>query len=281
MAEIWRIPQGHTLEKDITLQAEATGDAVTGYTGAETLTLKIWPGGEHPARTVSGSTGLAWVTPPSLIRATIHYTDTATWDPGPVRLAGTLTSGGRPVPIFLEPVLLLIDAAPGAVVADATYTTWPDLLRVAPWIFGLINDDPTLSADLAEYQRRARTTIDDEIVASNIESRRNRGGESLLDRTWGGSLASDDWLRTILDDDGLIITGSQGEKVREIAARLAVAYACESQIGQDQGKTSYQEIATEYAKRARAMMAGMVALIDTNADGNPDLRILLGQRSWR
>jgi hypothetical protein len=279
MGETLRVAQGATLVRQVEVQLEGTDDPVTGFTGSETLALQVWPGGSYPAWTLASS-GLAWEDAANaLATMTIHQADTAGWVVGPVRVQGFLTSAGRKVPMFLEPMLLWVDPAPGATTAPATYCGWSDLERYAPWMGDLITDDPAFAADFREACARARSTVDDAILAADDSQRRRKGGRNAF-LTWTQA-GDSEWLRDELAANHLMVTGTRGDRVREIGARLAIAYVCENQLGQGPGETPFQEIAAKYLRRAHELMATFTAELDTNADGEPDYRIYLGMRSSR
>jgi hypothetical protein len=149
----------------------------------------------------------------------------------------------------------------------------------AGWVTELIEFDPSLSADLAEYRHRARTWFDEWIVSSfqAQQQRRQRNGFLL----WTSAGSWDVWLRDQLDAGVLMVTGWRGDRIREINARATIAFVCEQQIGDSAEATAYQAAGRDHWRRALNLGASYTCSLDVNSDGKPDILIPLGLKVAR
>lgn len=258
---------GADVVKSLTLTASDGRTPVTGYTNAATLACSA---GYGDTRAAAFAPSVAWDTPSAgTITLTISGSDTATVDPGLYRLYLSITSNGKTRKAQIAFVRLY--AVPGATAASATYCSFDDMLRFAPWIIDLITADPAMQSDLAEQRARARSWLDDIIVNRDRPNEWYRYGQTPFDASfsprWGygryGDVFPNTWLRGQLANNRLIVR----DMTREITARRAIAYLCESQLGSvalghaSEG-TSYQDLANRYLAQAQSLVASYVAELD-------------------
>lgn len=218
---------------------------------------------------------------------TVTAEQTAALEPGFYRLYVTVDVDGQILPVFDG--MIRLTGSPGT--ADEpgpAYCSMRNVRAVASWIDNLITaEDLGLSTDLAEHRARARTRLEDAIVAAYRPSSRrgSTGGYQLGDPgsgSWGWDTESQSsWMRDQLAAGRLLLTGPRGDRAREITACLAVALLCSEQIGKGKSETDYQALARQYFARADSLMAGYVAELDLDADGSPDLWVRLGVLSLR
>lgn len=278
MAELWTVQAGTALKRLVTLRDES-GNAVTTFNGAESLSLTIWEG-SNQAATSTTTSSIVWTDPSAgAVTITLGGTDTATWAAGEQRLQAYITYGGSTYPIFRDPVLLAITAAAGSAATLSSYCTFADCRLFASWVTDLIEFDPTLSSDLAEYRHRARTWFDEWIVAAFTaqQQRRQRNGFLL----WTSAGSWDVWLRDQLDAGVLMTDGWRGDRIREINARAAIAFLCEQQIGDTAEATAYQAAGKDHWRRALNLAGSYTCYLDVNSDGKPDILVPLGLKVAR
>ena len=77
------------------------------------------------------------------------------------------------------------------------------------------------------------------------------------------------WLQEQLDNDTLMLT----DQVNEAAAKKALAYICESQVGGSFNGVPYARLATFYHSQADYIGTCLTLSLDTNGDGFPDVSI--------
>src|SRR5262249_26067117 len=77
------------------------------------------------------------------------------------------------------------------------------------------------------------------------------------------------WLREQLDADTLMVT----DQIRECAAKKALAFICEGQVGPSESQAPYARLARMYHSQADYLGTCLVLSLDTNGDGFPDVNI--------
>jgi hypothetical protein len=268
MAETWIVTQGAALERTVTLR-RTDRTVITGtYTGGEVLALVIGYGDDRAPLAAPLSSATWSNATNGLVTVALSQTDTAAWPAGLFRGELHLTSAGRIV-VAHRWTLDVLPAA-GTATAAPSYCTWDDLLAVAPWLKGLVADDPTMQSDLAEQRGRARTWFEGIIHAHDRPA-------SAFDATafplvsGGVSLARNPALVQQLVDDLLIVTPD----VRRANALYAVAETLAPLVGKREAST-YQELADQFRRQASDLAGALVVELDTNADGYADVVIDLG-----
>lgn len=262
--------QPETANVDIVASAGATravtvtihdyaGLAVTGWnSGADTLTVQVWPGDDRA--TLSG-TGV-----------------TATWLDAPNGIVQVKTTGAHTIAArkYLWRLLAVsggttyeiargayqIKPAPGSTSNDADpatapYTTIDDLLAVGPWIDDLQAE--TDRAGLAEHQEAARQWFDqivlDSWVAANCRITRIPGGYDPFEGTVPGPAK---WLEDVL------ATGEGVElspRVKRACALYACYSACMAQLTTSQENSQYDKKAAAYRQMAANQAITMSVMV--------------------
>lgn len=261
--ENYQVSQGtaYTIQSSI---VDQHGNPVTTYTGTETLTSVVWPGGAQPA-TYSPVT--TWVTPAAgLIAIALTAAETTALAAGRYQVLTTVKPSGHD-PVDGYGCTLDILQAPGTETAPATYTQYSDLLRYGrSWLRQLQTDDD--EAGFAEQQGRARSWIEDcghnhyrvasmtMVVGSQAFGPRRSGARST-------------WLTEQFACNTLMVT----DQIREACANKALAFICEGQVGVGANSGQYARLARMYHSRADYIGTTITLSLDTNGDGFPDVNI--------
>jgi hypothetical protein len=260
--ETYDVTPGAALQIDVTLR-DSLGAPITGYSGSETMSTTVWPGGNRAASFTATTT---WDTPAdATITITLAATQTATLKPGRYQLLTRLTPGaGQPVDAYGCNLDVLPVA--GSDAAPTSYTTYADLLRFGRrWLRQLQTADD--EAGFAEQQHRARTWIEDLAHAHyRVASMAMVVGSQAFGPRRSGSRSV--YLQEQLDADTLMIT----DQVVEAAAKKALAYICEGQLDGDPGNR-YGRLARMYHGQADYLGMCLVLQLDTDADGFSDITI--------
>jgi hypothetical protein len=263
MAENWDLIQGTA--DSLTIQvANGSGLPVTGvYTGSDALSVEIWTGDDQAPLTLSG-TAASWSDASNgLILLSISQTDTSAMSPGIYRVRVYVTKSSVKQAVYE----CTFDVHPHAGTAStpATYCTYDDMQRLAPWIRRLVSTDPAMLSSLAEYRTQARKWIDRQImsrVRRTLEEQNRRHAPVLYVTQpdantgvddgpwWGDSIyphaTIDAQMQTIqgwLDANGLQLTDGI---ISRIAALRSIAELCQSQLGDGPNETSFQVLAGQY-----------------------------------
>jgi hypothetical protein len=282
----WKVQQGTTLIRIVELRYASDdidgsyrrGDKVVGvYAGTEPLSMSVWEGSDQAPEAVSSST-VAWHSAANgEIKVTLDEANTAGWPVGPLRLQLYLTVGGKRFPVFGddEPQLLEVLPAPGVAVDLPTYASFADLVREAPWIRDLVRSDPTRHSDFEDYLNQARIEMDSIIQrhyrGETIDRQANM--DYLLDAPAYRSAATSTTLQTWLDDDRLILTTPNGQRIKRWCALYAAWRVSKTEIGDSDAATAYRKFGANCWHEANAMTSTLVAEIDTTdtADGVADI----------
>lgn len=259
-----QVARGEAAVFTVTLTSDS--GAALPFAGSEALTVQHWKGDDLAS--VSGATA-AWLTAPSLVDVTYPAAFTAQLDVGAyyARLWIDTTT-------LAAEWLVRVTPAAGSGTAPSVYCTYDDVLTYCPWIMQAQTADPTIQADLGEHRARARTKLEDVILARFRPS----------SVWWLQAISHSDhddpstWLRAQLDANRLMTTGSRGAKVKEITARWTAVLVLENQVGLDDAllkQAAYQRATIHQ------LLASYVAELDTDGDGEVDLRVPCGILSTR
>jgi hypothetical protein len=261
--ENYQLSQGSAL----TIQSAVVdqfGNPVTTYTGSETLTTVIWPGGARP---VSCTPATSWIDhTQGIISILITAANSTALAGGRYSLLTTVT------PIASDPIdgygcTIDILVAPGMATPPTTYTTLDDLLRYGrSWLRQLQTDDD--QAGFAEQQGRARSWIEDLAHAHyRVASMTMVVGSQAFGPRRSGARST--WLQEQLDANTLMLT----DQVRECAAKKALAFICAAQIGVNDSSAAYARLARMYHGEADYLGTCLTLSLDTNGDGFADVNI--------
>lgn len=275
--DIFAVRQGTALDLTVTL-TDDQGDPITTYDGTEALAATVWPGGSLAS---SFSPQVAWrLAPAGQVNIGITAAQTATLEEG--RYRGTLELQD-PALGWLEASSWAMDVllGPGSGKVAPSYCSFPDLLRYGrAWLRNLQTEDD--DAGFSEQCGRARSWLDDTIIAGwqtyyslNLG---DPGYGAVLVGQGTGQLPSV-WLRQQLDADALIVR----DLVREIAAKKALAFICEGQLGVGEAAEQYAKLGRRYHWDAAQLCKTLRAEIDTIGPGigPPQFAVNLGQSSMR
>lgn len=260
--ENYQLNQGAALTIDVTLR-DSDGQAVTAYDGTQPLSCTVWPGG---ARAASFSPTAAWTRPEAgTLTIAIAAAQTSGLEPGRYRLLLRLDDAGTTVDAY--ECSLDIAAQPGTGPEPKSYGDYNDLLKYGrSWLRQLATDDD--EAGFAEQRARARTWIEDLAHAHyRVASMAMVVGNQALGPRRSG--ARSQWLQDQLDADKLMVT----DQVREAAAKKALAYVCEGQVGPTEASAAYARLARMYHGQADYLATCLTLSLDTDGDGFPDVNI--------
>jgi hypothetical protein len=261
--ENYQLSQGSA----VTIQAvicDSEGNPVTGYTGSEILTTQIWPGASQP---ISYSPDTIWTAPSSaLIAIAITAADSAALAAGRYQIRTQITVGMAD-PVDAYGCTLDVLQAPGTAAAPTAYTTIDDLLRYSrSWLRQLQTDDD--QAGFAEQQGRARSWIEDLAHAHyRVASMTMVVGSQAFGPRRSGARST--WLEDMLASNTLLLT----DQIRECAAKKALAFICEGQVGTGDAAAAYARLARMYTSQANYLASCLTLSLDTNGDGFPDVNI--------
>jgi hypothetical protein len=261
----WSVSQGAALVMPTVTIRDDLGNAITTYTGTEALSTTIWPGGNRAAAvTVAGSwvsAGAGTINPATLTAAQTTALVPSQYQ-GLTRLTPTGEDGVDVYAFELE-----IRPYVGAETAPTSYCSYADLLRYGrAWLRQLQTSDD--EAGFAEQLGRARSWIDDLAHAHYRVAAMTMviGSQAFGPRRSG---ARSTWLQEQLDADTLILT----DQIREAAAKKALAFICEGQVGPGESSAPYARLARMYHSQADYLGTCLVLSLDTNGDGFPDVNI--------
>jgi hypothetical protein len=249
--------------------------AITTYTSGATLASSCWPGDDR-ANTFSPTA--AWIDASlGTIRLSIAAAQTASLSPGIYNLQLSIAASGSTVKQNLPGLKLL--PSPGSATAPKAYCSLQDLLRV----FRPLSELQDLDSDqtgFAEQRGLARIWFD-ELLQRHF--RPSSGGLTSHQRAisnWGGSWRSGQrsiYLSGLLDADKLLLANASGQpnSIPHCVAHHAVGLILQDQLG-SVGETSYQKVARRMFAEADRLAGLIVAEVDSNNDGLPDIHIDLG-----
>jgi hypothetical protein len=260
--ENYRVSQGAALTIEVTLR-NADGVIETGYDGSQALTTIVWPGGN---RLVSLLVSTTWTDPAQgLIAIAIMGNQTASLGPGRYQLLTRLEDADTLIDAYSCTIEVLPSA--GTAAAPRTYCDQSWLLRYGRgWLRQLQTDDD--ETGFAEQLGRARSWIEDLGHAHFRMASMAMvvAGQALGPRRSGARSA---WLQQQFDADALMLT----DQIREAAAKKALAFICEGQVGVGGAAVAYARLARMYHSQADSLGTCLMLSLDTNGDGTPDVNI--------
>lgn len=280
------VRQGTALSLTITL---ANADGPLAYVGTETLQAIVWAGDDQSA--------LATLTPTWLdatagtVSLTIPAATTTSLDPAAYTISLTVVSAS--VKYEGWRAWLRIESGPGSADAPAVWCSYDDMLRFASWLDQIQGESDT--AGFAEQRARATEWAIEQGMSRardmlELQFQRHAARYNTNTLTWvipdSGVDLGPQWgrssyiepqmlddlttWRSRFDDTTCVVVDS---RMKEIVARYAIAMACDQQIG-EMAKTSYQELAARFRRKAIQLMAGYTWEFLTPADTNhPKLRL--------
>jgi hypothetical protein len=261
--ENYRLSQGSAL----TIQSaivDQSGNVVTTYTGSETLTTLVWPGGAQPS---SYSPATSWVTPSAgLISIQVTAADSTTLCAGRYQVLTRVTRSGHD-PVDGYGCTLDVLQAPGSETPPTSYCSYSDLLRYGrSWLRQLQTGDD--EAGFADQLGRSRSWIEDLAHAHYRVAAMTMvvGSQAFGPRRSG---ARSTWLEQELAADTLLLT----DQIVEACAKKTLAYICEGQVGTGDKAGQYARLAKMYHSQADYLGTCLTLSLDTNGDGFPDVNI--------
>lgn len=280
------VRQGTALSLTITL---ANSAGPLAYVGTETLEAIVWAGDDQSA--------LATLTPTwadataGEVSLTIPAATTAALDPAAYTISLTVVSAS--VKYEGWRAWLRVESGPGSADAPAVWCSYDDMLRFASWLDQIQGESDT--AGFAEQRARATEWAIEQGMSrarDMLESQYQRHAPRYANTTpswviptdgtdlgpwWGRSsyiepqmlVDLDTWRDRFADTDIVVVDS----RMKEIVAKYAISLACDQQIG-EMAKTSYQELAARYRRKAIQLMAGYSWRFLTPSDtDHPELRL--------
>lgn len=247
----------------------------TRYLGSDTLTGKVWSGGDQP--TLLEPT-VSWVDATvAKFLVTLTEAQTATLDPGTYRLqVEAFRASNGQSDILFNGSLTVTGTSGAAEALAASYCSYRDLLMVAPWIEtqqALGQDQATF----AEQRVEARYWLDDLVLAAAPVYGYGRSAHEEAILYWDGSggLGPNTLVRDLLAADRLIVT----RKVRKICALYAGYLILRSQV--TPGDNQYAKLAGQYYSEAMHEATNTIVEVARNATDTCPIPITLGTTSTR
>jgi hypothetical protein len=242
---------------------DQSGNPITTFAGTETLSTTVWPGGTQPG---SFNPVTSWIDHTTgEISITITMAETSGLTPGRYELLTRVTVSDVMSDVYGCTIDIM--AGPGTDTAPTNYCDYSWLLRFGhSWLRQLQTNDDL--AGFAEQLGRARSWIEDIAHAHYRVASMTMvvGGQAFGPRRSG---ARSTWLQDQLDANKLMLT----DQIREAAAKKALSFICEGQIGVGESAKDYAALARMYRSQADALGVCLVLSLDTNGDGFPDVTI--------
>lgn len=274
MSDLNKIAQGKS-ESFAAQVRDAAGEPYGAYTGSEGLAGSVRIGRDFPALFAPT---LAWISgPDGTIAVTIAGADTAGLDVGRYWLEIHLADDSAD----LYEGSIEVTYSPGTAVALVSYGTYQRMLDMAPGVAKFMRE--TDLAGFAQQQHDARMWFEDLI------HRHHRGtGGFATDTSFGwssygggigsyGAVPHRDGRRSPelagwLAADALVVTSA----VVEAVTAYAVALLYDRQAATVKDGESFAAVARKFFGRAENAALGIVAELDTDADGITDYTVDLG-----
>jgi hypothetical protein len=274
---------------------DVNGVPVTTWTTGATLSAACWSGDDQPTLFLPT---VSWVDPSlGQIRYSHTGSQTAGLQPGYYQLLLSISANGVTCKGRIGALSLL--AAPGSAAARAVYCQRNDLIALAPWI-ELQEDLENDQNGFAAQRALARQWLDNQVAARDryvsLAQKRRWGLWATLGVTFAagagydlgpdrGPSAFPDYslqlnekdLRAALLSNQLMRAGHDpfgfdGGSVERIAAHYTLHLILDAQVGK-LNETSYQTLAAKHLDRAKRLLFGWTARIDTDGDGMPNLEL--------
>lgn len=271
--EMISMPRGADRDYQIQLNDPVSGLPLTGqFSSGDTLAAVIWEGGDSAAL---ATPSVSWISATAgTIKLTFAASDTSSLaiQPYPVRV--TVTHGSRSLPAW-QGWLDLTDS-PGSSATLPVYCSFADMISYGgQWVKELITT--TDRAGFLVERNRARTTLDEWILANYRSQRPYANYLGVGPWMWSGLDSPNQTIKDYLDADKLKLT----PKVIEIAARLALSYACDCKLDMTAASDPWAAQARYQLRIAQNKALSLVAEIDTNDDGYPEYTVNLGAINTR
>lgn len=282
--------QPETRNLDIVASAGATrsvtvsirdydGRVVTGFDDAtDTLAVQVWPGDDRAELDDTGVSA-AWLSDSG---GTVRVITDGTHQLAPKKYHWRLlvTAGDATYEVARGAYTVLPAPGDGSNEPDATvtpYTTFDDLLTVAPWIGQLMAESDR--AGLMEHQEAARQWLDKLIIAGwawwNLTFTHYPAAYH-----WGGGVSSPaKWLEDVLaTGSGVEITPD----IKRACALYACFSACMAQVTIDDKASAYRTKAAEFRKMAAGIVIGLTVRVKATTTATTytvPIRLGLGVRN--
>lgn len=242
------------------------GNAVTGWDDTEdTLAVQVWPGDDRETLDDAGVSAEWADDAAGIVRIVTDGTHTLPAKRFQWRLMATTNE----VAYEVARGTLTVKAAPGtgsndADPATAPYTTFDDLLSVAPWIGQLQGEHDR--AGLMEHQEAARQWFDQLVLNSWISANLIQTYQAGYGRGWDLVVPGPaKWLEDVLaTGEGVEIT----PRVKRACALYACYAACMAQVTVDEQASAYRMKAAEFRRMAgnQAITMGVKVKANTAAE---------------
>lgn len=274
-------PQGADMDWALTLSANGI-ESATGFTGADTPAVSVWPGGSRSPLSPS-PLAVEWINPSrSTVKLSALSARTAGLIPGMYAVELTvLTAGGRKIAAGV--LQLVIEQTAGTEAAPPVYGPDDDgdLAMHFPAIRRLARE--TDQTGFRAQRAEARAYLDNLIVQRYRPLANGRdafgagpgtfggfGGFGAGGAGWGWDYSRDTapskQMATWLAANGLKVTLT----VRRLVAYYALWLILGGQV-ESKGDTGYSAQASKFLALFDAEIRNYRAEIDTNGDGNPDV----------
>jgi hypothetical protein len=261
--ENYQVSQGSALTIS-SFVVDQSGNTVTTYTGTEVLITQIWPGGAQP---VSYTPSTSWIDhTQGSIAIAIPAANSTGLAAGRYQVR-TQVKAGSADPMDGYGCTLDIVQAPSTEAAPKTYCAYSDLLLYGrSWLRQLQTGDD--QAGFAEQLSKARSWIEDLAHAHYRVAAMTMvvGSQAFGPRRSG---ARSTWLQDQFDQDFLMVS----DQIREAAAKKALGFICQGQVGTSDGSSAYSRLARMYHSQADYLGTCLTLSLDTNGDGFPDVNI--------
>ena len=263
------VPAGLDLVVPFTL-SDGNGDPVIGlFSGSETFTATVWPGGGQPITCAASAT---WVTADlATALLTVLAAASAPVAPAIYRLRLAITRSGKTYLIHQGSLEFTDD--PGAAAVLSAYTSYQRCRELAPWIDGCFDPTKHLAGFLRE-RATARETFDQLVLKMYRSPAIGMFGDmSAAALSWAGggvrrTPLPSSMMITWLASNFLIVT----PQVDKINAYLAIAEIGRQQIGVNNTFATYGQAFAEWAS---AEISVCTAQLDLNGDGIGEIPIPL------
>jgi len=238
----FEVLQGTALPLVVTIR-DSVGDPIASYTGAEPLSSACWPGGD---RASAFAPAAGWLKPGAgTISVAVAAAQTSSLAPGRWRGEVTLVDPAAG-PVLAYAWTMDVLQAPGSAAAPPAYCSFADMLDQGQgWLRTLQGRD--VDEGFGRARGRSRSWLD-ALVVSRWQGA-TRGGTDITSGDLGRGSAADSWIQRQLDAGGLILT----PQLVEAAAKKAVAYVCEAQLGPAAGPQDFAALGRHYHREAEAI----------------------------
>lgn len=250
------VRQGSALARVVTLK-DAAGKPVTaangypGYTGAEALACKVWPGDNRAPVAEPSATWKDASKAEVLVE--LAGDDSATIEAGGYPLALTIADGGEPYTCW--EALLTILPGPGSEPAPKVLCSLSDIqVHGRAWVAKLQTDGD--QSGFIEQRGLARDWFLDIVHARHPRRGRQGLGMNVFGRAvggWGSGSGRDPWLVELIEADQLLVT----PRIREANAMYALGLIARGQVAVE-SKVNWRMLAGDLFGEAESIASGLV-----------------------